>query len=146
MAIEAHMSASRRRLRRRGRISQINVTPFVDVMLVLLVIFMITAPLLTVGVEVDLPKTAAQQVKGDDEPLVISINKKNEIFLQETPIEYDALVPKLLAITERRADARIFMRADRDISYGRVMEVMGAVNGAGFSNVALVTESLKEKR
>lgn len=146
MAAEIHSNGARRRAHRRPPMSQINVTPFVDVMLVLLVIFMITAPLLTVGVEVDLPKTAAQQVKGDDEPLVISITKNDQLFLQETAIELDALVPKLVAVTERRADARIFMRADRDIAYGRVMEVMGAVNGAGFSNVALVTESLKEKR
>ena len=131
--------------RRRGRhhrapISQINVTPFVDVMLVLLVIFMITAPLLTVGVQVDLPETEAGPISGDDEPLAITITKDNVIFLQETEVELGDLVPKLMAISERRTDVRIFMRADRDIPYGRVMEVMGTVNRAGFKKVALVTK------
>ena len=130
----------RRRRHHRAPISQINVTPFVDVMLVLLVIFMITAPLLTVGVQVDLPETEAGPISGDDEPLAITITKDNVIFLQETEVELGDLVPKLMAISERRTDTRIFMRADKDISYGRVMEVMGTVNRAGFKKVALVTK------
>lgn len=135
-----------RRQRRRAPMSEINVTPFVDVMLVLLVIFMITAPLLTVGVPVNLPETEAKQIQGDDEPLTITITKEGTIYLQETEIELDELVPKLLAVTERRADSRIFVRGDREIVYGRVMEVMGAVNGAGFKNVALVTTVLMKER
>tara|TARA_Y100000588_G_scaffold212178_1_gene226268 strand:- start:2905 stop:3288 length:384 start_codon:yes stop_codon:yes gene_type:complete len=120
--------------------SQINVTPFVDVMLVLLVIFMITAPLLTVGVQVDLPETEAGAIAGDDEPLAITITKEDVIFLQETEVQLGELVPKLMAISERRKDMRIFVRADTELAYGRVMEVMGTVNRAGFNKVALVTK------
>ncbi len=126
--------------RRRAPMSQINVTPFVDVMLVLLVIFMITAPLLTVGVEVDLPEADTPPLAGDDEPLSITITRDGTTYLQETEIALEALIPKLRAITERRPDVRIFIRGDRDIAYGRVMEVMGVLNAAGFNNVALVTE------
>ena len=119
--------------------SEINVTPFVDVMLVLLVVFMITAPLLTVGVPVDLPKTDASQMVGQDEPLVISVNAKGEVFVQETQIALDQLVPRLTAITANKKDTRIFLRGDRAIAYGKVMEVMGTVNLAGFTRVALLT-------
>ena len=126
--------------RRRAPMSQINVTPFVDVMLVLLVIFMITAPLLTVGVEVDLPEADTPPLAGDDEPLSITITRDGTTYLQETEIALEALIPKLRAITERRPNVRIFIRGDRDIAYGRVMEVMGVLNAAGFNNVALVTE------
>ena len=126
--------------RRRAPMSEINVTPFVDVMLVLLVIFMITAPLLTVGVEVDLPETDSPPIAGDDEPLSITITRDGTTYLQETEVQVGDLIPKLRAITERRPDVRIFIRGDRDIAYGRVMEVMGALNGAGFNNVALVTD------
>ena len=130
--------------RGRGRggyipMSEINVTPFVDVMLVLLVVFMITAPLLTVGVPVDLPKTDASQMVGQDEPLVISVNAKGEVFVQETQIALDQLVPRLTAITANKKDTRIFLRGDRAIAYGKVMEVMGTVNLAGFTRVALLT-------
>ena len=133
------------RARRGGRgsyrpMSDINVTPLVDVMLVLLVVFMITAPLLTVGVPVDLPKTEASQMVGQDEPLVVSVNAKGEVFLQETPITLEQLVPRLVAITQNKKDSRIFVRGDRAIAYGKVMEVMGTVNLAGFSRVALVTQ------
>ena len=120
--------------------SDINVTPLVDVMLVLLVVFMITAPLLTVGVPVDLPKTNASQMVGQDEPLVISVNAKGEVFLQETKITLEQLVPRLNAITQNKRGTRIFVRGDKIIAYGRVMEVMGAVNLAGFNRVALVTQ------
>jgi len=120
--------------------SEINVTPMVDVMLVLLVVFMITAPLLTVGVPVDLPKTAASQMVGQDEPLVVSVNAKGEVFLQETKITLDQLVPRLSAITANKKDTRIFVRGDKAIAYGKVMEVMGTVNLAGFTRVALITQ------
>ena len=143
----AIMSNNRPAVRGRGRgsgsyipMSEINVTPLVDVMLVLLVVFMVTAPLLTVGVPVDLPKTDASQMVGQDEPLVISVNAKGEVFLQETKITLDQLVPRLDAITNNKRDTRIFVRGDQMIDYGRVMEVMGAVNRAGFSRVALITQ------
>jgi len=120
--------------------SEINVTPMVDVMLVLLVVFMISAPLMTVGVPVDLPKTNASQMVGQDEPLVVSVNAKGEVFLQETKIGLEQLVPRLEAITQNKKDTRIFVRGDAAIAYGKVMEVMGTVNQAGFSRVALLTQ------
>ena len=146
MGAELQHGMSRRRRRGRAPMSQINVTPFVDVMLVLLVIFMITAPLLTVGVQVDLPETEAGPISGDDEPLSISITKDNVIFLQETEVELGDLVPKLMAISDRRTDMRIFLRADEAIPYGQVMQVMGTVNRAGFKKVALVTKLEKEAK
>jgi len=120
--------------------ADINVTPMVDVMLVLLVIFMVTAPLLTVGVQVDLPKTKSSVIQGDDEPLTITVNKAGRIYLQETALDLAALGPRLKAITGNNADVRIFVRGDKDINYGRVMQVMGAVNAAGFKKVAMVTK------
>ncbi len=130
-----------RRIRRRSTrpMAEINVTPMVDVMLVLLIIFMVTAPLLTVGVQVDLPKTKAGVVTGQDEPLAVSINARGKIFIQDTEIGLDALVPRLMAITNNNPDVRIFIRGDRSINYGRVMEVMGIINAAGFRKVALIT-------
>ncbi len=125
--------------------SDINVTPMVDVMLVLLVVFMITAPLLTVGVPVDLPRTAASRVVGQDEPLVISVDAENKLFLQDTEITLAQLAPRLKAITENKRDTRIFLRADRTIAYGQVMEVMGTLNLAGFNRVALITRPLAKR-
>ena len=126
---------------RRGRtmMSQINVTPFVDVMLVLLVVFMITAPLLTVGVPVELPKSTAPEISGDDEPLAVSIDAAGVIFLQDTEIALEELGPRLVAVTERNPDARIFVRGDKSIDYGMVMKVMGALADSGFTNLALIT-------
>ncbi len=132
-----------RKLGRRFRarpMSDINVTPMVDVMLVLLVVFMITAPLLTVGVPVDLPQTAASRIVGQDEPLVISVDAEGRLYLQDTEIELDRLVPRLRAITEARRGTRIFLRGDRAIAYGQIMQVMGTMNLAGFNRVALITE------
>jgi biopolymer transport protein TolR len=120
--------------------SEINVTPLVDVMLVLLVVFMVTAPLLTVGVPVELPKTEAAQIVGQDEPLVITVNAQGKLFIQETEVDLERLVPRLQAITANRSETRIFVRGDRALAYGRVMEVMGTVNLAGFTRVALITE------
>ena len=137
------LSRSARPTRIRSRpMSEINVTPMVDVMLVLLVIFMVTAPLLTVGVSVDLPKTKAAVIAGDDEPLAVSIDGKGQIFIQDTQVELAGLVPRLLAITGNNPDVRIFVRGDKAISYGRVMEVMGTVNAAGYRKVALITERM----
>ena len=120
--------------------AEINVTPFVDVMLVLLVVFMITAPLLTVGVKVDLPSAEANVIQGTDEPLTVSINSAGQIYLQESPIVLPELVPKLRAITGENPDTRIFLRGDKEINYGLVMEIMSAINSAGFSKVALITK------
>jgi len=119
---------------------EINVTPFVDVMLVLLIVFMVTAPLLTVGVTVDLPETTAAPLPGQDEPLSISIDQAGEVYLQDSAIALEQLGPRLQAITERNPDTRIFVRGDKVIDYGRVMAVVGAIHAAGFSKVALVTE------
>jgi biopolymer transport protein TolR len=130
---------------KRTQISQINVTPLVDVMLVLLVVFMITAPLLTVGVPIDLPKTAASRIVGQDEPLVVSLAPNGKIYLQDVELALDELIPRLIAITENRREARIFLRGDRAIAYGEVMVVMGAMNQAGFSKVALLTEAPVKK-
>lgn len=119
---------------------EINVTPLVDVMLVLLVIFMVTAPLLTVGVSVDLPKSNASPLNEKDEPLTITVDAKGIIYLQETPLELTVLVPRLIAITGSNLEARVYVRGDKTISYGKIMEVMGAINAAGFKKVALLTE------
>jgi len=126
--------------------SEINVTPFVDVMLVLLIIFMITAPLLTVGVQVDLPKTSAKSIAGKDEPLTITVKKEGQVYLQETKLELDALAPRLQAITGNNPDVRIFVRGDKAVNYGLVMEVMGTINRAGFKKVALITEQRLPRR
>tara|TARA_B100001750_G_scaffold227539_1_gene221260 strand:- start:194 stop:607 length:414 start_codon:yes stop_codon:yes gene_type:complete len=120
--------------------SEINVTPFVDVMLVLLIIFMVTAPLLTVGVQVDLPETAADSLPDDQEPLTVSINSKGEIFIQEHQVGFKEVIPKILAISKNRTDTRIYVRGDKNINYGRVLEIMGTLSGAGFSKVALISE------
>ncbi|MDX1421984.1 MAG: protein TolR [Kiloniellales bacterium] len=133
-------NGGRRRRTAYRPMSEINVTPFVDVMLVLLIVFMITAPLLTVGVPVDLPKTKAQPLSQPEEPLVISVNAAGEIYIQETVVPLEGLVPRLIAITRNNADTRIYLRGDRNINYGRIMQVMGNVNAAGFRRVALIAE------
>jgi len=120
--------------------AEINVTPMVDVMLVLLIIFMVTAPLLTVGIPVNLPQTKAEPLSNPDEPLVITVRENGEIYLQETPVGDDALVPRLQAITENKPDTKIFIRGDKKIDYGRVMQVMGWIKTAGFAQVALVVD------
>jgi biopolymer transport protein TolR len=135
---------SRYRRRAYRPMSEINVTPMVDVMLVLLIIFMVAAPLLTVGVPVDLPKTAAATINDQDEPLVISIDKEGKLFLQDTEVPLESLVPRLNAITNNKPDTRVYVRGDRAIDYGRIMEVMGTVSSAGFTKVALIAELPKE--
>jgi biopolymer transport protein TolR len=131
-----------RRRRRHGIMSEINVTPMVDVMLVLLIIFMVSAPLLTVGVPIDLPQSQAKSLDQDKQPLTVSVNVQGEVFLQDTKITVDELVAKLKAITESRGgmDERIYVRGDRKVDYGTVMQVMGRLSSAGFRRVALVTE------
>ena len=126
-------------------ISEINVTPFVDVMLVLLIIFMVTAPLLTVGVQVDLPETSADTLPEENEPLTLTINAKGEIFIQETKVEYEKIIAKIMAVSNNRTDTRIFVRGDKTINYGRVLEIMGMLSGSGFTKVALISEPYKER-
>jgi biopolymer transport protein TolR len=140
MAAGIQMTERGRRARRRRPISEINVTPFVDVMLVLLIVFMVTAPLLTVGVPVDLPKTRAQALGQDREPLSVTIKRGGQIYLQNTPIADDNLVPKLAAIAANGYEQRIFVRGDKDVDYGRVMAVMGMLSEAGFTHIGLVTD------
>jgi biopolymer transport protein TolR len=132
--------------RGRGRrpMSEINVTPFVDVMLVLLIVFMVTAPLLTVGVPVDLPQTRAKSLGEDREPLAVTIDKGGQIYLQNTPIGIDDLVPKLTAISGNGYNQRIFVRGDKAVDYGKVMEVMGLLNAAGFTRIGLVNDAPKK--
>ena len=133
------MSVNRPRAGRRHRpMGEINVTPFVDVMLVLLIVFMVTAPLLTVGVEVDLPKTKAGQINANAAPLVVSIKPDGVLYLQETEVESDKLVPRLRAISEANPEVRIFVRGDAAVAYGEVLGVMGRIQAAGFERVALV--------
>ena len=127
-----------RSLGRYQPMSAINVTPFVDVMLVLLVVFMVAAPLLTVGVPVDLPQTQAPPINEPKEPLVITINGEGHLFLQETEVPTESLIPRLGAITGNNPDASIYVRGDKAINYGRVLEVMGLVSSAGFRKVSLI--------
>jgi len=128
---------------RRGRyrpLAEINVTPLVDVMLVLLIIFMVTAPLMTSGVSVDLPKTTAQPLNSDSEPLTVSIKADGSIFLQEQAVDIGDLVAKLQSIAQNNPERRIFVRGDKDLAYGRIMEVMGTITQGGFTKVALLAE------
>ena len=146
MAAGLQPGMSSRRGRRRGRVmAEINVTPFVDVMLVLLIVFMVTAPLLTVGVPVDLPKTRAPALGQDREPLSISVTRDGKIYLQKQLVPQDELVPKLQAISNNGYDQRIFVRGDKSVDYGRVMEVMGLLSAAHFTHIGLVTDAAKPK-
>ncbi len=131
-----------RRSARGSRLSEINVTPFVDVMLVLLIVFMITAPLLTVGIKIELPKTEAKQMETENEPLTVTIRSDGAVFLQETQVSRDQLLPQLRAISDGGYDRRIFVRGDATAPYGIVAEVMAQMNAAGFHNVGLVTDTL----
>jgi biopolymer transport protein TolR len=143
MAAMDAAASGRRHRRRRGVMSEINVTPMVDVMLVLLIIFMVSAPLLTVGVPIDLPQSQAKSLDQDNAPLTVSLNGEGKVFLQNNEIGVDELVAKLKAISEARGsgfEERIYVRGDRKVDYGTVMRVMGRLSGAGFHRVALVTE------
>ena len=136
------VAVGRRRHRRKAVMSEINVTPMVDVMLVLLIIFMVSAPLLTVGVPIDLPQTQAKSLDQDREPLTLSVNLQGKVFLQNSEIPIEELIPKLKAVTDARGgyDERIYVRGDRKVDYSTVMRVMGRISSAGFRRVALVTE------
>jgi biopolymer transport protein TolR len=136
-------STAKRGRRRRAVMSEINVTPFVDVMLVLLIIFMVSAPLLTVGVPIDLPRSKAKALEQDREPLTVSVNVEGQIFLQNSEIKLDDLVPKLKAIIDARGggtDELVYVRGDKKVDYGTMMRVMGRLSAAGYHRVALVTE------
>lgn len=122
--------------------AEINVTPFVDVMLVLLIVFMVAAPLLTAGVPVDLPQSNAKPIQDEDnKPIEITVSKDGKTFVGETEVEFDRLVPLLTAMTQGQVDRRIYIRGDQTIDYGLVMKVIGSINGAGFSKVALISEA-----
>jgi biopolymer transport protein TolR len=140
--VSAPSGGGRHRRRRRPVMSDINVTPFVDVMLVLLIVFMVSAPLLTVGVPLDLPQSQAKSLDQDSKPLTVSVNVKGQVFLQDSEIKIDELVAKLKAVTDTRggADERIYVRGDKKVDYGTMMQVMGRLSAAGFHRVALVTE------
>ena len=140
-----HHVGSRGKRKRSPAMSEINVTPFVDVMLVLLIVFMVTAPLLTVGVPVDLPKTRAPALGQDKEPLSVTVSKDGKIYLQKEAVAEDALVPKLQAISQNGYDQRIFVRGDTQANYGKVMEVMGLLAASGFTHIGLVTDVVKPK-
>jgi biopolymer transport protein TolR len=136
-------ASSGRRGRRRAVMSEINVTPFVDVMLVLLIVFMVSAPLLTVGVPIDLPQSQAKALEQNNQPLTISVNVDGQVFLQDEEIKLDDLVPKLKAIIQARGgkpDDLIYVRGDKKADYGTMMRVMGRISAAGFQRIALVTE------
>jgi biopolymer transport protein TolR len=145
MAMELGSGANGRGGRAYRRMSEINVTPFVDVMLVLLVIFMVTAPLLTVGVPVDLPKTNAASISKPDEPLIVTVTAEGKVYLQETEMADAQLVEKLKAMSGDKAEQRLYVRGDKSVPYGRVMEVMGQLAGAGFNKVALIAESAEAR-
>ncbi len=136
----------RRRGRRRRLMSEINVTPFVDVMLVLLIIFMIAAPLLTVGVPIDLPETEARALNSETQPITISVNETGRIYLQETEIALNEIVPKLEQIAQTGYEERIYVRGDRTADYGAVMKVMARISSAGFGNLGLVTLQEQDDR
>ncbi|MBL4601520.1 MAG: protein TolR [Emcibacteraceae bacterium] len=125
--------------KRHKPMSEINVTPFVDVMLVLLVVFMVTAPLLTVGVPIDLPNSQANNLPENDTPLSITIDSEGRIYLQDEEVELNQMIARISVIFENRKEDRIYVHGDKNVSYGQVMEVMGLLNGKGFSRVALVT-------
>ena len=141
--LQTGASGTRFRRRRFAPIAEINVTPLVDVMLVLLVVFMVTAPLLTVGVPIELPQTQAPPINEPKEPLTITVNKEGAVFIQETTVPIENLVPRLQGITGSNPDAVLYVRGDKEINYGRVLEVMSLVTAAGFHKVSLVAEAPK---
>jgi biopolymer transport protein TolR len=137
---KGHGGRRRRRSKRRGAINEINMTPFIDVMLVLLIIFMVAAPLMTVGVPLDLPQTRAAPLNMDAKPITLSIRQTGQVFLGEAELKDDEIVPRLTASAPQGTEERVFVRGDKRVDYGRVAQVMSIVTGAGFKRVALVTE------
>jgi len=137
---------SSRRQSRHGAMSDINVTPLVDVMLVLLIVFMVAAPLMTVGVPIELPKTQAKQLNTSTEPLTVSVSADRTIHLQDTEIKLDELAPKLQALAKNGNQEQLMVRADTNVPYGAVMEVMGVLNQAGYTKIGLVTSPAEKKQ
>jgi biopolymer transport protein TolR len=146
LAASSRRGGRGRRSARRTRLSEINVTPFVDVMLVLLIVFMVTAPLLTVGVPVELPRTEAKQLESETDPLSITIRENGSIFVQETPIAMEDLIDQMRAISREGYDRRVFIRADATADYGLVAEVMARLSASGFRNLGLVTDTRDGQR
>ena len=136
--------SSARNTKRHALMSEINVTPFVDVMLVLLIVFMVTAPLLTVGIPVDLPKVKSNALTDQKDPLEITVKLDGSVYLGESLVEVENLIPRLNAITDQNTQTRIYVRGDRIVAYGRVMEIMSLINTAGYVKVALVTQNPSE--
>jgi len=145
MGVQLGSSGQRQGRRKLRPMGEINVTPLVDVMLVLLIVFMVTAPLLTVGVPVDLPKTKASQISDDQTPMVVTIKPDGEIALQNRIIGLEELLPRLEAVARAKPETRVFVRGDQNVSYGEVIEIMGRIQEAGFSRVALITKLPEEK-
>ena len=137
-------NSNKRRKQRYTQMSEINVTPFVDVMLVLLIVFMVTAPLLTVGIKVDLPKVKATALTDIKDPIEITVKLDGEVYIGESKVEVENLIPRLNAITEQNTEARIYIRGDRVVAYGRIMEIMSIINSAGYIKVALITQNLEQ--
>ena len=136
-------NSTKNRRRRYTQMSEINVTPFVDVMLVLLIVFMVTAPLVTVGIPVDLPKVKATALTDQKDPIEITVNIEGDVYIGESLVEVENLIPRINAITEQNTEARIYIRGDKVVAYGRVMEIMSIINSAGYIKVALITQNLK---
>ena len=136
-------NSTKNRRRRYTQMSEINVTPFVDVMLVLLIVFMVTAPLLTVGIPVDLPKVKATALTDQKDPIEITVNLEGEVYIGESLVEVENLISRINAITEQNTEARIYIRGDRVVAYGRVLEIMSIINSAGYVKVALITQNIK---
>jgi biopolymer transport protein TolR len=135
---------NKRKKQKYTQMSEINVTPFVDVMLVLLIVFMVTAPLLTVGIKVDLPKVKATALTDIKDPIEITVKLDGEVYIGESKVEVENLIPRLNAITEQNTEARIYIRGDRVVAYGRIMEIMSIINSAGYIKVALITQNLEQ--
>ncbi len=135
-----------KRNQKRQLISEINITPFVDVMLVLLVVFMVTAPMMISGININLPQTVAAPLSGNDEPLTITVTDKGIVYLHDVAIETIELVPKLIAITKEKKDSRILVRGDKNANYGAIMSVVGAINEAGYNHISLITQMEDKKK
>ena len=142
--MQTFQNKNNKRSKRYTQLSEINVTPFVDVMLVLLIVFMVTAPLLTVGIPVDLPKVKANALTDQKDPIEITVKLDGLVYLGESEVEVENLIPRLNAITDQNTEARIYVRGDRDVAYGRVMEIMSIINSAGYVKVALVAQNPTE--
>ena len=142
--MQTFQNKNNKRSKRYTQLSEINVTPFVDVMLVLLIVFMVTAPLLTVGIPVDLPKVKANALTDQKDPIEITVKLDGLVYLGESEVEVENLIPRLNAITDQNTEARIYVRGDRVVAYGRVMEIMSIINSAGYVKVALVAQNPTE--